>query len=99
MRPENEKSLERLSLLCHVCGLFSVFLGLVVAFIDLLNNDMRHIQIGIYVFFTGYALVKISSRISKVLFDENDPNFIPTLDSSASGKKPPPPNPKNKPSQ
>jgi hypothetical protein len=71
MKTENINSFERLSLFCHISGLFSVFLGMAVAVLDLTNGDMRHVQVGIYVFITGYALVKISSKISAVLLDES----------------------------
>ncbi|HPM08004.1 MAG TPA: hypothetical protein PLL60_04390, partial [Bacilli bacterium] len=55
----------------HFSGLFSVFLGMVVGFLDVMNGDMKHVQVGIYVFITGYALVKISSKISAILIDES----------------------------
>jgi hypothetical protein len=71
MKIENIKSLERLSLFCHFSGLFSVFIGLAVAFMDLLNRDVRHVQVGIYVFITGYALAKISAKISSILLSES----------------------------
>lgn len=71
MKSENYNSLERLSLFCHFSGLFSVFLGMVVAFFDVMNGDIKHVQVGIYVFITGYALVKISSKISAILIDES----------------------------
>jgi len=73
MRTENIQSLERLSLLCHFVGLFSVFLGMVVSFLDLMNGDVRHIQVGLYVFVTGYAFVKISAKIAAILLDESRP--------------------------
>ncbi len=75
MRTENMKTIEFLSLICHFAGLFSVFIGMVVAFMDVLNNDFRHVQVGIYIFATGYALVKISAKLSEILltekYDEN----------------------------
>ena len=74
MRTENIRSLERLSLLCHFVGLFSVFVGMIVALLDLKNGDMKHIQVGIYVFSTGYALVKVSAKISAILIDEQHPS-------------------------
>ena len=60
MRAENKKSLENLSLYCHLCGVITVFIGLAVTFMNFLNSDFRHIQVGIFVFVVGYALVKIS---------------------------------------
>ena len=73
MKPENAKSLESLGLFCHYCGIFSVFIGVVVTFMDVLNGDFGHIQIGIFLFAVGYALVKISSRITEILFSEGSP--------------------------
>ena len=72
MKTDNAKSLESLSLFCHYCGVFSVFIGVVVAFMDLLNGDFGHIQIGIFLFAVGYALTKISSRITQILLSEGN---------------------------
>jgi len=63
-------ALERLSLFCYFGGLFSVFVGVVVALIDLLNADWRHIQTGIFIFASGYALFKIGSKISAIVASE-----------------------------
>ena len=71
MKAENGKSLESLSLFCHYCGIFSVFIGAVVGLMDLLKGDFGHIQVGIFLFAVGYALVKISSRITEILISEN----------------------------
>lgn len=71
MKIENGQSLESLSLFCHYCGIFSVFIGMVVAFMDILRGDYGHIQVGIFLFVVGYALVKISSRITEILISEN----------------------------
>ena len=70
MKKENELALERLSLFCHIVGLFSVFIGLVVSFMELLSGNIIRMQTGLYIFITGYALVKISSKIAKVLLSE-----------------------------
>jgi hypothetical protein len=70
MQKDNIKVLENLSLYSHFGGMFSVFLGLVTVFVDFLNGDFGHIQIGIYIFATGYAFVKISQRLTQVLIDE-----------------------------
>ena len=70
MKHENKKSLESLSFSCHIAGLFSVFIGLVVTFIDLLNKDFTHIQIGIFVFAIGYALTKVASRLTRIIISE-----------------------------
>ena len=70
MKAENRKSLESLNGCCFLCGIFSVFVGLVVVFMNFLNKDFAHIQIGFFVFAIGYALVKISSRITDILNSE-----------------------------
>lgn len=70
MKMENARSLEKLSLFCHICGLFSVFIGLAMAFMDLLNGDTKRIQMDLYIFFTGYALVKIASRLAEIVINE-----------------------------
>lgn len=72
MREENRYSLERLSAFCHIGGVITVFLGVLVVLMDLLNNDFRHIQVGIFICITGYSLVKISSRVEVILIKEKD---------------------------
>lgn len=72
MRSENIKTLESLSLFCHVSGIITVFLGSIVILMDLANNDFGHIQVGFFILVTGYAFVKISSQLSTVLFSEQD---------------------------
>lgn len=74
MKTENLKSLESLSLFCHLSGLFTVFIGIVVIFMNALNSEWRYVQVGIYIFATGYASVKISSKISQVVVDETQNN-------------------------
>jgi uncharacterized membrane protein HdeD (DUF308 family) len=69
---KNLKILENLSLFCHFSGIITVFLGIVVILMDLSNKDFAHIQIGFFVLATGYALVKISSKISRVICDEEN---------------------------
>ena len=46
MKQENIKSLEKLSLFCYLCGLISVFLGILVVFMDVINKNFTHITIG-----------------------------------------------------
>jgi len=70
MRIENRLSLERLSTICDICGLFSVLIGFVIIVLDLLEHNYFHIQIGIYVFVSGYGMVKTSHRIVQVLLSE-----------------------------
>jgi len=70
MKIKNVRSLENLSLFCHFSGGITVFLGVTVVLLDLLNKDFGHIQIGFFVLAAGYSFVKISSKISDVLRDE-----------------------------
>lgn len=70
MKAENQKALEGLSLFCHVGGLITMCLGIVVIFMDLTQGDFRHIQVGIFICATGYAFVKISARIAAILASE-----------------------------
>ncbi len=70
MKEESVKSLEGLSLFCHVGGLITMCLGIVVIFMDLINSDFRHVQVGIFICATGYAFVKISAKLSTVLAAE-----------------------------
>ena len=74
MKAENSHALERLSLFCHLTGIFSVFIGLSLTFFDALNKDMGHIQISIYVVITGYSFVKIAKRIAQILLIESHPS-------------------------
>ena len=71
MKPENIQSLERLSLFCHLCGLIFVFLGILVVFIEVVNKNFGHLQVGLFIFAAGYTFVKISARISNILTSES----------------------------
>jgi hypothetical protein len=70
MKIKNLKSLENLSLYSHFSGIITIFLGLMVILLDLMNKDYKHIQIGFFVLATGYSFVKISSKLSGVIRDE-----------------------------
>ena len=70
MKRENINVMERLSLFCHIAGMISVFMGLVVAFMEILSGEINRSPIGIYVFMTGYGLVKISSTLAKIIYSE-----------------------------
>ena len=70
MRAINRVSLERLSTICDICGFFSVLIGFIIIVLDLFDNNFQHIQVGIYVFVTGYGWVKTSHRITQVLITE-----------------------------
>ena len=70
MRFENVKSLEYLSLYGHISGVITVFLGIIVIAMDLLNNDFHHIQVGIFICVVGYAFVKIAEKSETILLAE-----------------------------
>ena len=70
MERRDISSMESLSLFCHFAGLFSVFIGLVLGFMNILNGDMKNIPMAIYIFFSGYANVKISSKLSDITNQE-----------------------------
>ncbi|MCK4881568.1 MAG: hypothetical protein KAS92_00930 [Candidatus Omnitrophica bacterium] len=70
MKYKNVKTLENLSLFSHFSGIITVFLGIVVILMDLSNKDFAHIQIGFFVLVVGYAFVKISAKVSRVVCDE-----------------------------
>ena len=70
MKDKNIKALEKLSFYCYVCGLFTLFLGVVVVFMNLLERGVAYIQVGLFIFATGYAFVKISTKITTILIDE-----------------------------
>ena len=71
MKPANVKLLENLSLYCHISGIITVFLGIIVILLDISNNDFAHIQVGFFILVTGYSFVKISSKLSMILHDES----------------------------
>ena len=70
MRFESTKSLEYLSLYGHISGLITIFLGIIVVAMDLLNNDFHHIQVGIFICVVGYAFVKIAEKSETILLTE-----------------------------
>lgn len=72
MKDVNIKVLENLSLFCHISGIITVYLGILVIFLDLFDKDFAHIQIGIFILVTGYAFVKISTKLSIVLSIEKE---------------------------
>ncbi len=70
MHPQNSKALESLSLTCHLVGLINTFIGLSISFMLLIKKDFNHMHFGIYIFITGYAMVKIAQKISTVVTSE-----------------------------
>lgn len=67
MEEKNVKILENLSLFCHFSGIITVFLGITIVLMDLADKDYEHIQIGFFILTVGYAFVKISAKISRVI--------------------------------
>jgi len=74
MKLSSVNSLENLNLFCHVSGIITVFLGIIVILMDLAYKDFAHIQVGIFVLATGYSFVKISSKLARILRDEKSYN-------------------------
>ena len=72
MRIEHIRSLENLGLFCHFSGLINIFLGLVVTFMKFIQEGFSGIAIGLFMFATGYSLVKISTKISGIILSEID---------------------------
>ena len=70
MKVQNIRFLENLSTYASFSGVFNIFLGLLIVFIDSLNQDWRHIQVGLYIFITGYAFAKMSQKINRVTLEE-----------------------------
>ena len=70
MQQQNRKSLESLSWSCHLCGMFSVFIGLSLTLLNLIGKNWMNMQASLYILATGYALVKISSKIERILRSE-----------------------------
>ena len=70
MKEENLKLLENLSKTAYWGGLLPIFLGVLVAFVGGIQKDALYILVGIFIFVTGYAYVKISQKIAKVIDSE-----------------------------
>ena len=70
MRVRNIRLLDNLNTYASLAGVFNIFIGLLIVFLDVMNEDWTHIQVGIYVFITGYAFVKVSQKIGFVVLDE-----------------------------
>ena len=72
MDEESIKALENLSLYCYYCGIIPIFLGILIIFVDVMNNNIPHILVGLFIFISGYAFVKISAVLTKILIIERD---------------------------
>jgi len=77
MQENHIKSLENISAFCYFCGIIPIFLGILVVFMDILQGAMDHMLVGLFVFISGYANVKISMRISDILDAEKKIMGIP----------------------
>lgn len=72
MKEKNVQSLENLSLFCHFCGVLTIFIGVIIIFLEFFSRGIAFIQVGLYVLATGYTFVKISERISCILLSEKN---------------------------
>jgi len=70
MKQQNVNALEQLSLFSHFGGTFTVYMGIITILLNLLSDNVSNIVVGVYILAVGYALVKISAKISSVLNDE-----------------------------
>ena len=70
MKDKNVRALSKLSGFCKYSGIISAFLGILIVFIDVINKDWLHLQVGVFVFACGYSFIKIGAKVSSVLFDE-----------------------------
>ena len=70
MKPENLQELEKLAKTSYNAGLLPIFLGIIVVFVDFINKNYTHVLVGILIFIVGYAYVKISGKIKKIVESE-----------------------------
>jgi len=71
MKEENSKALENLSKTASRSGILPIFLGILIGFIGIINNNTQDILTGLFVFVVGYAFIKIASKITQVVKDES----------------------------
>ena len=70
MKEQNSKALDNLSRTCYRSGVFIVFLGILVGFIHVVNQDYAQALVGLLIFITGYGYAKISSKIRTIIKSE-----------------------------
>jgi len=70
MERRNYHALESISMYCYYCGIIPLFLGILIIFADVIDGEFDHIVIGVFMSITGYAQVKISSKLDLVLQEE-----------------------------
>ncbi|MGE0268787.1 MAG: hypothetical protein AB7S78_10080 [Candidatus Omnitrophota bacterium] len=71
MKDENQKELKNLSKTAYRSGILPVFLGVLIAFVGVINKDIFDSAVGLFVFIVGYSFVKISSKLKAILIKEN----------------------------
>ena len=67
MTDENIKALENLSKTCKRSGILPIWLGILVMFIGLINQDTQIGSVGLFIFIVGYSYIKISAKINNCL--------------------------------
>jgi len=70
MELRNFQSIESISNYCFYCGIIPLFLGIIVICIDIIYGEFDHILVGIFISITGYAQVKISTKLDAILKEE-----------------------------
>lgn len=70
MKRDNISTLDRMANTAQFGGMISAVIGIAVTLMDLFNKDFRHIQSGIYILITGYALNKMGKAIQKIVIEE-----------------------------
>ena len=70
MKEDNAKALNNLSRTSYRAGVFIVFLGVLVMFVHVVNQQYTSVLVGLLIFITGYGFAKISTKIKSVLKSE-----------------------------
>ena len=70
MELRNFQAIESISNYCFFCGIIPLFLGILVICIDIIYGEFDHILVGIFISITGYAQVKISTKLDAILKEE-----------------------------
>ncbi len=70
MKFKNIKKLERLGIFTLGGGMINILLGILIVFVDVTRQDFKHIQVGIFIFAIGYALIKIGAQLSQIAAEE-----------------------------
>ena len=58
------RKLESLGSLCNLSGVITCVLGILIGITELINDDFLYVQVGILIISIGYALIKISHKLS-----------------------------------